>query len=166
MRGDETAPITELPGNINVLTFHRELVARMLQTSPTFKRQCARIGKAMSSLSVELREAPTGATNGARAQTIINHRRDGRAQAQVFLSTDHRAASVELIAHEFEHILEYLDGVDYGRGERTGQVRGSISGALETRRAIAVGRQVAREARVDRDARDARDVATGAFGAM
>ena len=57
---------------------------------------------------------------------------------------------VMLIAHEFEHILEQLDGVDL-RSMATRVATGVHlvpgSGHFETDRAIAAGRQVADEVR-------------------
>jgi len=57
---------------------------------------------------------------------------------------------VELIAHELEHVLERLEGVNFLLGA---QVRGSgislSGGTFETTRAIDAGRRVAREVRVE-----------------
>ncbi len=53
-----------------------------------------------------------------------------------------------LIAHEFEHILEQLDGVDLpsmAARPATGVHAVASSGRFETDRAIAAGRQVERE---------------------
>ena len=63
---------------------------------------------------------------------------------------------VLLIAHEFEHILEQLDGVDLpsmATRVATGVRLVPESGHFETDRAIAAGRQVASEVRRGR-ARD------------
>jgi hypothetical protein len=57
------------------------------------------------------------------------------------------ALYVEFIAHELEHVLEQLDGMDLGRLARQG-LDGVVDGegAYETARARSVGRLVAREA--------------------
>ena len=52
---------------------------------------------------------------------------------------------VELIAHEIEHVIEQLDGIDLETHVRTGTVSKREDGAFETRRAIEVGRRVARD---------------------
>ena len=53
--------------------------------------------------------------------------------------------AAELIAHELEHILEQLDGVDLQAQAGNGVVWKAGDGAFETRRAIEAGRRVARE---------------------
>ncbi|MEP6918921.1 MAG: hypothetical protein ABJC89_24990, partial [Acidobacteriota bacterium] len=52
---------------------------------------------------------------------------------------------VELIAHEIEHVIEQLDGVDLEAHARGGNVWKRDDGAFETQRAIVVGRRVAHE---------------------
>jgi Tol biopolymer transport system component len=52
---------------------------------------------------------------------------------------------VELIAHELEHVIEQLDGIDLEAHARTGTVSKREDGAFETRRAIEIGKRVARE---------------------
>ena len=51
----------------------------------------------------------------------------------------------ELLAHEFEHLIEQLDGVDLPALARQGEARRLSDGAFETDRAIAAGHQVAGE---------------------
>jgi Tol biopolymer transport system component len=52
---------------------------------------------------------------------------------------------IELIAHEIEHVIEQLEGIDLGARAGTGNVWKRDDGAFETRRAIEVGWRVARE---------------------
>ena len=53
---------------------------------------------------------------------------------------------VEIIAHELEHVLERVDGINYLQESRVGSaVRLLPGGAFETERAIAAGQRVARE---------------------
>ena len=66
-------------------------------------------------------------------------------------SSHRRAAAAELIAHEFEHIIEQLDGVDLAimsRLRSTGVKRVGEVDAFETRRAIVTGLRVARESAI------------------
>ncbi len=63
--------------------------------------------------------------------------------AHVFLKTT--VNGPELIAHELEHILEQLDGVDLQAQAGNGAVWKSERASYETRRAIETGRRVARE---------------------
>ena len=51
----------------------------------------------------------------------------------------------ELIAHEFEHVLEQLDGVDLQALAHTGDARQLADGAFETARAVTAGQRVAGE---------------------
>ena len=53
----------------------------------------------------------------------------------------------EYLAHEIEHVLEQVDGVDLHRSARGGLegVQETQSSVFETARAIAIGRVVARE---------------------
>jgi hypothetical protein len=52
------------------------------------------------------------------------------------------APLVRLIAHEFEHIAEFIEGVDLATliVERPGEVHRRLDGAYETGRAIKAGR--------------------------
>src|SRR5258706_7205944 len=105
------SPICEssLPSNINAGNLEPDLI-ELLQRSETFRQQCARIA-ATRVLRVTVRVGlAVGA--GGRAQTII-HRYDAgglRAEVTLGFAEDY----FELLAHEFEHILEQVDGVRLG----------------------------------------------------
>ena len=80
------------------------------------------------------------------AMTRIVRRPDGVIDAGVQVGS--AGDPVLLIAHEFEHILEQLDGVDLpsmAARPATGVRLVSGSGHFETERAIAAGRRVADE---------------------
>jgi hypothetical protein len=51
----------------------------------------------------------------------------------------------ELLAHEFEHLIEQLDGVDLKALAKAGMAHRLADGAFETARAVAAGQQVAGE---------------------
>ena len=55
--------------------------------------------------------------------------------------------AAELIAHEFEHVLEYVEGLDHRDASRRdrGQVWMVADNRFETARAIDAGRRVAAE---------------------
>jgi hypothetical protein len=78
-----------------------------------------------------------------RARTVLERHKSVVVRANVFLSPSPNA--VELIAHEIEHVLEQLDGVDLEAQAGSGNVWKREDGAFETRRAIEAGRRVARE---------------------
>jgi hypothetical protein len=120
----------------------------MWKQSRTFRRQCARIG-AEPGLLVRVYTAALISQSGDRAATHI-HRLRGAAglEAEVYLSS--RAGSsdfIELIAHEFEHIIEQLDGLDLSRLARLAPATAWTTGRVmfETQRATQMGRVVAAE---------------------
>jgi hypothetical protein len=120
-----------------------ELILWMLRSSPTFRRQCARLAQGAVTISISFTFDPN--VTHSYAQTTIS--RQGKLRAQVRLrGANPRAA--EHLAHEFEHILESLDDVDLrlAVAERVHGAR-TVTDALafETSRAIAVGRIVADE---------------------
>ena len=138
---DDVTPTIAIPGS------YRPLVTMMLTRSATFRRQCARLAAAPH-LSIIIRaEAPNGTQ--APALTRIRREADGRLTATMQLAPSSRTP--ELIAHEFEHIIEQLDGVDLAimsRLRSTGVKRVSEVDAFETRRAIVTGLRVARESAI------------------
>jgi hypothetical protein len=121
----------------------------MWVASPTFRHQCLRIARARAGrVNIEVRKPSPGAS--ARALSTIEQRKGSwLANVSLFLDRD----LVELIAHEFEHIIEQIDGVDllrYSKQGLTGVMPGS-SEHYETSRAIAVGRRVAAEYATSRE---------------
>jgi len=131
--------------NLKASAAYQSLVDAMLVRSPTFRRQCARIAAAPY-LSVIIRSDPPVGTR-ARALTEIQRLSGGRVEA--FVKVGFSAETGELIAHEIEHILEQLDGVDLpvkARLRGSGVRRLAELEAYETTRAIVTGQRVAREA--------------------
>jgi hypothetical protein len=134
-----------LPKNLHVDEHYRGLVQRMWQHSPTFRRQCARIA-AEPRLTVVVGQGLT--RSGARAVTRLTRGAEGRDEATVVIGQGGDAA--ELLAHEFEHIVEWLDGADYlGHSE---DVKTVVPRELvfETTRAVEAGRVVVSEMRAAR----------------
>jgi hypothetical protein len=136
----------QLAPNVTVTSLFQPVIARMLERSATFRRQCARIARA-SNVAIVLRGEVRGGRN-ADAWTTIKRQDDGMRQITISVVAGPRTA--ELIAHEFEHIVEQLDGVDLRQKAtmRASGVRTCDCGDMEmfeTERAIAAGQQVARE---------------------
>jgi hypothetical protein len=110
--------LSPLPPNVE---FHpRDLeahIARIYERSPTFRSQCARIREAGSLRIIVVIDAAM--PSHCRAFSVIQ-RQGGWIRAEVHLppSTDHS----ELLAHEFEHILEQIEGLDL---RRLARIRGS-----------------------------------------
>ncbi len=131
--------------NLTIASLYQPIVDAMLARSPTFRRQCARIAAAPH-LSILIRSDPPLGTR-AKALTQIQRLTGGRVEAAVQIS--HSRGVGELIAHEIEHILEQLDGVDLrvkSRLRGSGVRRVPDLEAYETTRAIVTGQRVAREA--------------------
>jgi hypothetical protein len=137
------------PPNVVVADTYRPLLDRMLRDSPTFRRQCLRIA-AESQLTVYLSVEPLRGRSDLRAMTSLQRRPNNQLSATIVIAP--RQDVVELIAHEFEHVIEQLDGVNLAELAalpHTG-VREEIGGArdtFETERAARVGRKVTVEAR-------------------
>jgi hypothetical protein len=122
------------PSNIRAGMLQQEFT-ELLQRSATFRRQCARIA-ASRVLRVTLHVGKV-LEEGARAQTIINRYEAGGIGAEVTLrfSEDY----LELLAHEFEHIIEQMDRVSLTDEVAKGRAWKTPNGAFETRRAFEAG---------------------------
>jgi hypothetical protein len=113
------------------------------ERSPTFRSQCERLAAART---LVLLHRASSAQISRQAQSTIGVSGDGVTIARVLVRVN--ADTIELIAHELEHILERLDGVNLA--ERASRHRSSVTlygDAYETDRAIDAGRRVAREVR-------------------
>jgi hypothetical protein len=149
--GHLAGPTQQLPSTIVIAPVHRSSVAAMLRYSPTFRRQYNRIART-TDLRVEIAPSLLGGAAGGALTRIVRRGRGMEAEVHIGPLGD----PVVLIAHEFEHILEQLDGVDLpvmAARVATGVRMVAGSGHFETDRAIAAGRQVADEVRRGR-ARD------------
>lgn len=137
------------PFNVVVSDTYRPLLERMLRDSPTFRRQCLRIA-AETRLTVYLSVEPLRTRSDLRAMTNLQRQTNNHLSATIVIAP--RQDVVELIAHEFEHVIEQLDGVNLAELAalpHTG-VREEIGGlrdAFETERAARVGRKVTVEVR-------------------
>jgi hypothetical protein len=136
---------SELPVSLLLPKGLRPVLERMWAASPTFRRQCARLSEAAVPITVSI-GLPRGIT-AARAFTRIERRDGSVTRAYVYLDAT-LARAHEDVAHEFEHVLEQVDGVDLAgllangvHGVRTDGLRR----VLETARAAAIGRLVSHE---------------------
>jgi hypothetical protein len=132
-----------VPPNVSVPAEYEDLLDAMLRSSPTFRAQCTRIARA-NQLRITVRRSLFAAPQAAL--TNLTRNEDGRIDAEVEVGLFGDVTL--LVAHEFEHILEQLDGVDLvGMANRpgTGVHADPRTGQFETERAIAIGRRVAKE---------------------
>jgi hypothetical protein len=144
-RGYETDDDIDTP-NLAVTSMYQPLIAQMLERSPRFRRQCARLARA-TNLEITLR-SEARSDHHADAWTTIARRADGTRQVTISIVAGPR--TIELIAHEFEHVIEQIDGIDLRHKAtlRASGVRTCECGHVamyETDRAIAAGLQVARQ---------------------
>jgi hypothetical protein len=141
-----TASSVELPVNLTFAEHFRPTIEAMLERSPTFRRQCLRIAQTPG-LMVRMRLLHGNPTSGVRARTDIGISADRRVIASVAIRPLENLP--ELIAHEFEHILEQLDGRNLPQlaNNRAKDVWYSGSDVIETDRAIRAGRTVRDELR-------------------
>lgn len=143
---DATPRFFAVPPNIVVSPSLRGLVDRMLRESRTFRRQCLRIA-ADASVTVHLNLALVPLSFGVRAKTRFSRPSQGPLSAAIEIGR--RENLVELIAHEFEHVIEQLDGVDlHARATVPGSGVSEVSftkGVFETIRATRAGLSVVAE---------------------
>jgi len=133
----EAGSVSAWPCRLIITKQLRPRVQLAWARSPTFRSQCARLAEAGTIVFVHL---VTSVQILRQAQSVIGVTRDGATVARVLVRSS--ADTVEHIAHEFEHVLEYLEGVDH---RRSGTMLSHD--AYETDRAIDAGTRVAREVR-------------------
>ena len=142
---NEMTPVpATLPPSIQVESLLRSVTDRMLEKSPTFKRQCHVIG-ASESIVVKVRVVPASRNTFTRATTTFRRYTSGFTVADVEIPAASRL--VELLAHEFEHIAEYVEGVNLKAlvREHPEEAYELRDGSFETDRAVKAGRAAQQE---------------------
>ncbi|MEQ1870200.1 MAG: hypothetical protein ABL961_09275 [Vicinamibacterales bacterium] len=142
-----------MPSNIR---FARELqssVDTMLEMSRTFREQFERIASAPR-LIIDARIDMRVMQQSFRARSCIRRYDSGLVIVSMEIAPD--AIRPEWIAHEFEHILEQLEGLPLSVLAEQGRPGVWFSGRdmVETSRATAAGRLVRDEMRVKRTRED------------
>lgn len=137
-----TATDVRLPPNLSAAAVFEPYLELMVRLSPTFRRQCERLGAAPS-VKVQLQLEDPQRRPSFRARTVLERHQGVVVAAHIFLMPS--PDTVELIAHEMEHVLEPFDGVDLQARVGSGHVWKREDGAFETRRAREVGLRVSRE---------------------
>jgi hypothetical protein len=153
-------PLALVPRNVHASPPLLHLVARIAQRSPTFRAQCERIAETRG-LIVRMRVAGLRDDRPFNARTIVRRHEFGAVVAEVDLYAPIDA--VEIVAHEFEHLVEQIQGTDL---RRLARVRGSgvievRRGEFETQRAVDAGRRVVAEYGDESRGLDALDDETG-----
>jgi hypothetical protein len=138
----QTMDSAVLPRNINVPDVYVPWVEALIARSPTLQRQCALIAAA-DRVMVQLSSGPRSSTFD-RARTTFTRDRSGlRAAVFVPVSSDF----AELLAHELEHVIEQIEGLNLRRLARHRQsgVRRIGNNVFETARASDAGLAAAGE---------------------
>jgi len=145
-----SAGITQ-PANIHVDPLLQPLVAKLLERSPTLRRQWQAIGSSRI-VRVSLISTPLLRESlSTRARTEVSRYASGAIRALVVLPTV--VDITELLPHELEHVLEQIDGLDLpalARQDESGVYEIS-RGVYETERARHAGSGALREVYGDTD---------------
>ena len=134
-------PFGAVPPEPGIPGVCRGLLDEMWRGSATFRRQWTRLASARVRVTVTF-DKPT---SGPPAQARIS--RVGGLRVEISLPLVDRRA-VEYLAHEIEHVLEFLDEIDLAAAAAQrihGVTESGRFAAFETSRAIAIGRLVAGE---------------------
>ena len=137
----EHAQRLSLPLNIAVDEALRGRLEEGAALSATLQRQFTLIGDSRAVVEVRLFLGRLPAFR--RAETTISRYDSGFIRARVVVppGTDF----IELLAHELEHVVEQIEGVDLTALTRTGAASLDASGVFETVRARDAGRAAALE---------------------
>ncbi len=136
----------DYPRSLKVDANLRDAIEQMRAGSATFRAQCERLD-AEQKLVVLLRLDPTLSKVRVRAPSVIKRYSSGLLVATVLVAP--ASDQAEWIAHEFEHVIEVLDG-GYQASDLRHQRHGltaSPDGMIESTRAMTVGRTVLHETR-------------------
>ena len=136
-------PETPLPANLDVDPMFQVVVEGMRQRSPAFRRQVARIGATPTIRVRLLPEDQPRPTLASHARTAITFDAGFPVSAHVYLRMTPQVS--RFIAHEMEHIIEQLDGIDLRAQDGNGVVWKSGDSSFETQRSIEAGLLVERE---------------------
>jgi|WetSurMetagenome_2_1015567.scaffolds.fasta_scaffold16885_2 hypothetical protein len=144
--GRSASPAVPLFPNLVVEPDLEPTVEAILELSPTLRRQTQEIGIAPN---VRVRVDLTFSMAADRlAQTEFRPSSTGGFEARVEISGPRRLEEYAgLLAHEFEHILEHIEGIDLRTlaGERASGVSRLQGGVYETERAVLAGRRASTE---------------------
>jgi len=136
-------PSRHLPGAIETTDDVRRHLEMMLQRSATFRQQCLRLDAPR--VRVQIRRDPGLFDRPYRAITVI-HRSAAEIVASVVIAGF--GDPTEWLAHELEHVLEQIDGLNIPRlAHSRHEAWPSTEGAFETTRAIRTGKIVRQEVR-------------------
>lgn len=140
---NEDQTCDRLPRNVQIYEMFRPTVQLLIEQSPTLQRQCRIIAAAVHVRIVIQTRSPEGGPARARA-TIARHEA-GALRATIVLPISQDMP--ELLAHELEHVIEQIEGVDLAALARrdSSQATRDHQGTFETARATRAGQAAAAE---------------------
>jgi hypothetical protein len=144
-------PADMVPSDSDIPAICRPLLADMWRGSATFRRQWIRIAAARVRIAITLDKPWQPWWSHSRSEISENAGLELRVSLRIV-----DPAVIEHLAHELEHALEQLDGVDLARAMASHVHGVSATGrspVFETRRATVIGRLVANEVSAHRDRR-------------
>lgn len=143
---DRSLPCYELPANIRTTTELRKLIAPLLARSSTLRAQCAKIAAAPRTyVSVALSAGPFLAQT--RARSTARRFLSGVLMVEIEIPAASQDFG-ELLAHELEHVTEFIEGIDFkalAEARDSGVVQCGFAGSFESTRAEQAGRTAAAE---------------------
>jgi hypothetical protein len=131
-----------IPSNLAIADDLRTQIEQYSAVSPTLRRQLAVIGDAWW-VAVGVRVSPIQLPGFRRAESTISRYDSGFLRAQVVVPPG--SDFIELLAHELEHVVEQIEGVDLAALVRERQASQVLGGSFETVRARDAGRAAASE---------------------
>jgi hypothetical protein len=136
--------VTAIPANLTVPGTLRPLLEEVLRRSPTFRQQVSKL-RGAPHVKMAIRYSDVSSWHVLRAESTVSRYEWGAMQVDTQLYTARDV--VEVIAHELEHVCEQIEGLDVRQlSHRRNTGVYAVGQHFETRRAVLIGRQVAREA--------------------
>jgi hypothetical protein len=135
---------TTMPPNVRMPGAMQSAVNQLLAQSSILQRQCAAIAAARDRVQLTIIPVRPGLTS-CRARSSFAYRSPTRFDVQI--DVPFTRDFPELIAHELEHVVEQIEGVNLRRLSRqpASGVKEIASGTFETRRAQQAGLAAASE---------------------
>jgi hypothetical protein len=139
----ELTKAAQLPANLLVAKEDRPTLEKVWRRSATLRTQIARIAQA-DWLTVKLVFNSKGYAPGCHCLALTAmHRQKQLAVVRIFAPGDY----VELLGHEFEHVLEQIEGIHLPSlvAAKSEQAWLNDADVFETKRAVQAGRRVKAE---------------------
>jgi hypothetical protein len=154
---NRSLPCYELPANIRTTLELRDAIVPLLARSPTLRTQCGKIaGAPKTYVTVELSVGPFSAQT--RARSTARRYPSGLLMVDVEIPPASQEFA-ELLAHELEHVTEFIEGVDFktlAQSRDSGILQCGASGGFESVRAQQAGRTAAAEVALANEADEPR----------